>query len=208
MRKVEDLTGRVFGRLTVIERAPSRYKSSYWRCRCECGNVTEHQRGQLLHGTAKSCGCLQREQIAARNAATTTHGLSATRAYGAWKGAMSRCYNVRDDSYSHYGARGIAVCERWHDVRNFFADMGECPAGMSIDRIDVDGNYEPSNCRWATTKEQGRNRRSNDVVTIGGVSRCLSEWAELSGLRQVTLHARIHRYGWTPERAISTPART
>jgi hypothetical protein len=157
-----DLTGQVFGRLTVIrfvETHPT--KGNMWECRCECGNTYTTYTGALRATQTRSCGCLMRDSAAERR---TIHGHSSnrgvrSRTYRIWLSMTNRCRNPKDISYKYYGGRGIEVCQRWHDYRNFLADMGEIPAPLSIDRIDNEGNYEPGNCRTATPKEQMANTR-------------------------------------------------
>ena len=125
--------------------------------------------------------------------------------YQSWQAMKSRCCGPGDQAYSKYGGRGIKVCEKWMRFEGFLEDMGERPDGTSLDRIDNDGNYEPGNCRWATRKQQQRNTRANVMVTFGGESRCVAEWAELFGLNRDTLFCRIFRSGWPVERAMTTP---
>ena len=130
-----------------------------------------------------------------------THGMSRTRTYKIWFGMKKRCKDESSNRFASYGGRGIRVCERWEVFENFLADMGECPAGMSIDRIDTNGNYEPSNCRWASAKEQARNRRYNKLLTANGETKPVAEWAEQLGIDQRVIHLRLKR-GWTEQQAI------
>lgn len=162
-----DLTGQRFGRLTVIEaghRDPKE-RRLYWRCLCDCGNEHVTRGAQLRRGETRSCGCLRVDMGKAK---TLTHGMSRRKTrrkvYGVWATMRRRCDNPGQQSYRLYGGRGIKVCERWHTFENFYADMGDPPAGCSIDRIDPDGDYEPGNCRWATAKEQRANQRPRDAT--------------------------------------------
>lgn len=157
------LVGRKFGRLKVVERRGSnRRHNALWLCICECGKETTVESGKLLGGKTKSCGCLHRDVI-------RTHGKSRTRTYRIWMHMRQRCENPTDPvQWANYGGRGIKVCKRWRSYENFLADMGEAPAGMTLDRIDNDGNYKPGNCRWATRHEQLNNTRRNKFVTING----------------------------------------
>jgi hypothetical protein len=151
-------------------------------------------------GNTRSCGCLYVEQARTMN---LIHGRSHTPGvYSCWSNMMKRCRGVSDP---YYGGRGIKVCDRWHSFENFLADMGERPVGQTIERIDNDGDYEPSNCRWATRKEQSRNQRKNILVTLNGETLCLSEWAERLNINVGTVRSRIKRYGWSSAKALTVP---
>jgi hypothetical protein len=161
-----DITGQRFGRLTVVaEHGWDRgQRMLYWRCLCDCGGETIASHKNLRSGNTKSCGCLRIEMGKAK---TLRHGASRRgdrkKVYGVWATMRARCRYPSQQSYHLYGARGITVCERWQLFDNFYADMGDPPPGYSLDRIDPDGNYEPSNCRWATSKEQRANQRPFDA---------------------------------------------
>jgi hypothetical protein len=151
--------GDVFGRLTIVGDAPRfRNGARRWRCRCECGNETESSDSEMRIGRVRSCGCFRRQRV---RELMTTHGRSGGPTYKCWSSIIQRCTNPKNPSFSYYGGRGIRICERWrNDFALFIADMGPKPTPKhSIDRIDVNGNYEPGNCRWATATQQARNTR-------------------------------------------------
>jgi hypothetical protein len=162
-----NLKGRQFGRLTVIEENGRVHNRKAWLCMCECGNEITLSSNRLLHkeGT-KSCGCL-RSEISASKA--TKHGMAHTRIYEIWSSMKKRCENKKNKNYNRYGGRGIKVCERWREFENFFEDMKEgYEEHLTIDRIDNNGDYEPSNCKWSTQQEQTSNYSRNILVTING----------------------------------------
>jgi hypothetical protein len=135
------------------------------------------------------------------------HGMSHTRVYHVWQAMLQRCENPKAQRYADYGGRGISVCAAWHKFENFFRDMGDRPKGYSIEREDNNGNYEPGNCRWATTKTQMNNQRRSRVIEVNGQRRTLAEWAEYAGLDWFTLRQRLDRCGWDIERALTDPVR-
>jgi hypothetical protein len=189
-----DLTGRQFERLTVLGLGYIR-----WLCRCLCGRETMVRTARLNNGESRSCGCLKLDLLHAR---ATTRDISGTQVYRCWRNMRQRCTNPQRSEYVHYGARGITVCERWESFENFYADMGDPPSGMTLERIDNEGPYSPENCRWATRAEQSRNTRVTRMLTLHGETRPLVEWAERLGVRKGLIHNRL-RSGWSVERALT-----
>lgn len=204
----QDLTGQVFGRLTVIGYAGRIGGSHRWDCHCQCGGLARVRNKDLKGGHTQSCGCLWEETFLG---CRTTHGMTDTKLYRVWAHMKARCHNPKSSVYRYYGGRGVVVCERWQGKEgfaNFLADMGPRPSSAhSIDRIDVNGNYEPGNCRWATKQEQMRNKRSNVTLTFRGETRCAAEWAELLGISYAAIVQRVGKLGWSDERALTTPVR-
>lgn len=202
MDRATDLTGREFGRWVVVEKIGFRNRRTWWFCKCQCGTQRAVRSGNLTSGKSLSCGCLQRELASQK---FTTHGLGGSSALAAIKSAISRYTKKNYQGWEHYGGRGIKVCERWmNDPTLFVADMGEPAPGMSIERVDVNGDYEPSNCTWADVKTQSRNRTSNRIIEYNGEKKCLAEWSELIGIKQTTIDERMKR-GWTVKEAFETP---
>lgn len=173
-----DLSGHKYGRLLVLGRSQKREK--YWCCRCECGAKIEAHHSNLRSGHTKSCGCLKIEKV---RMIRLTHGYTAggrTPEFDVWSGIRKRCNTKTAKDYPNYGGRGIKVCKRWDFFPNFLQDMGPRPTpNHSIDRIDTNGDYEPKNCRWATRKEQNRNRRNTRFVVYKGKRQPLGDVADL-----------------------------
>lgn len=153
-------TGERYGRLLVLRRAGNLCRRPAWLCRCDCGEEVVVDAGRLAYGKTKSCGCFRREIAAIRDRERARHGMSKTRTYRSWASMKTRCTNPRHHKYPLYGGHGVRVSCLWlHSFENFYADLGERPAGKTLDRIDPDGNYQLGNCRWATPLEQRHNRR-------------------------------------------------
>lgn len=191
-----ELTGLRFGRYTVLSEAPKRANwVRYWFCQCDCGNIQEVFQGNLISGKSIGCGCLR-----------VTHGHTGTYVYRVWHGIHSRCKYLSNVGYKDYGGRGISVCERWNDFSSFLADMGYPPSEKhTVDRENSDGPYSPENCRWATRKEQARNRSNNSLITFKDRTLTQVEWAEITGLSTNMIRKRLSR-GWSVESALTTPA--
>lgn len=198
-----DLTGLKFGKLTVIGYAGVIKERSHWFCICDCGNQRSVSGKNLKSNNSKSCGCSQRESTSKRS---RKHCLTNSDEYIAWANMIQRCTNKNNNHYKNYGGRGIMICKKWKEsFENFYADMGEKPSkGHSIDRINVNGNYEPSNCRWATRKEQNRNQRTNRWINVEGCVKTVSEWSERAGVRKDTIYLRLNA-GWSEYEAVMMP---
>ncbi len=209
MGRIVDLQDKVFVRWTVLGRAPSKNRDSYWHCRCECGTERSVKCTDLLRGISRSCGCLQAEEVSHRN---FKHGYTrhARRPpeYTAWRAVKTRCFNSNCQCFGDYGGRGITMCDRWKEsFVAFLDDMGHRPGPeYSLERIDHNGHYEPGNCRWATVTEQSNNRRSNRLITHQGVTRTLKNWSRIKGVSRKAITDRLNR-GWDTERTFGTPSR-
>jgi len=194
-----DFAGKVFGLLTPIKRADVKSKyGTIWIFQCSCGNVVEKVAHRVFKGLTKSCGCYHPPRDISK------HGIHGSTIYRIWCGIINRCCNSKNKRWPDYGGRGIALSPLWRNDPLAFANyLGPRPSpSHSVDRIDVNGDYEPGNVRWADRKTQQRNMRSNVVIKFNGESKCLSEWAEIIGIKQSCLAARIRR-GWSLERAMS-----
>lgn len=156
-----NLKGHRFGNLLVVERDKNFKKAITWKCICDCGNIKTIIGNNLKNGTTKSCGCVRKKITSER---MKTHGKTKTTEYRIWGGMFTRCYNKKVNNYHLYGGRGIKVCDRWSNFQFFLDDMGFRPKNKTLDRINVNGNYEPSNCRWASKKEQGQNKRKTKLI--------------------------------------------
>jgi hypothetical protein len=177
---------QVFNRLTTIERVKVN-NYWHWTCECTCGNIVSVDESALRRGLTQSCGCLQKER-------KTKHGMVGSSEHGIWLGMKQRCSNPKATHYENYGGRGIIVCDEWKEsFAAFFKDMGPRPEGTSIDRIDGTGNYEPSNCRWATQAEQARNKKSNILIPCNGTTLCMEDWADIIGITSGSLKKRLNK---------------
>lgn len=202
----ENLTGMRFGRLVVTDISHSDKSGVYWNCKCDCGSIVTVKSAYLKNGDTKSCGCLKIDTI---SNLTKTHGMSKTGGiYVVWKGMRERCHNTNSDSYKDYGGRGICICEEWEDFSTFrkWAMSNGYFDGckLSIDRIDVNGNYCPENCRFVTSKTQANNTRRNHLLSFNGVTKTISEWSDITGLPQKLIRNRIAVLGWSVEKALTT----
>lgn len=199
-----DLHGQSFGRLSVVKYSgKSKWGYALWECLCTCGITKVVVASSLINGLTTSCGCRKREVI---GDSRRTHGKSRSKTYMIWSGMRKRCENPNVKCWAHYGGRGIKVCERWGAFENFLADMGECPKGHSIERVNNDGNYEPSNCIWADKRTQSMNKRDSHRITFNGVTKTLTEWGEAIGMNSASLRHRLKK-GWPIERALTEPVK-
>lgn len=203
MSKFIDLTGNRYGKLTVISRAKNKKRKTggsrtMWKCQCECGNIITVESSHLKSGHSKSCGCI-----------TKKHGKFGTRIYKIWDSMYQRCYNRNNQAYKNYGGRGITVCDEWlHNFQSFYdwAMSNGYADDLTIDRKDVNGNYEPSNCRWATDVEQHNNTRANRYIEFNGETHTIAEWSRITGINDSTLRSRLGEYKWSIERALTEKA--
>lgn len=198
-----DLTGRKFGRWLVIG-IGHRIKNGEkwligWRCKCECGNEKVVTGGALRSGHSKSCGCFMRNGGSALG-----YSKPMTKEYKAWASIQERCYNPKNKRFKDYGGRGVVLCDRWRDFRNFLIDMGHAPPGFQLERTDNDGNYEKSNCKWASRVEQGNNKRNNRRIEFDGKTQTASQWAMSLNLKVSTIYSRLD-HGWSVKDALTRP---
>lgn len=202
MARLVDLTGNVYGRLTVLSRDGDMYGKVAWPCRCSCGTVLRVSGADLKSGNKSSCGCLKIETIGNLN---RTHGLTNSDEYSIWRKIKDRCFNPNTRNYDDYGGRGISMCDRWRNsFENFYADMGPRPSpDHSIERRNNNEGYSPGNCIWATRVEQARNKRNNQLVQFNGKDVTIAELAELANLNYHLVYKRIVILGWSPEEAVA-----
>jgi len=211
MSKYLDIAGIRFNRLvavSIVGIGPGR--SALWTCNCDCGGSIITRGTFLRSGLSQSCGCLRKEKVSAANRARLLmHGETVggnSRTYRIWANMISRCTNPNSDSYKYYGAKGIKVCEKWRKFSNFLDDMGRAIDSMSIDRVNCDGDYEPDNCRWATSYEQANNKRNSVFLILNGDTKTMSEWSRFTGISVSTIHSRLKK-GWSTNDALTKPVR-
>lgn len=202
-----NLQGKKFGKLTVVSFSHIHGSHAYWNCVCDCGKPRVVCGSAMMTGKTKSCGCIGRE--VSRKRMSTKNGYSKTRVYRIFIGMKLRCYKKTDKDYPRYGGRGITICDEWlKDSRSFvdWALQHGYADDLSIDRIDVNGNYSPENCRWVSAKKQANNRRSNLLITYAGKTLSASEWCAIKGWNRHVIPERL-RKGWSLEKAMNTPLR-
>lgn len=210
MGELHDLTGKKFFRWTVIEKAGNlKSGNATWLCKCDCGTTRIVIGSNLTRGLSKSCGCYNIEKATERiiNTKNTKHGLYNTKLYKVFASMKGRCYNKRDKAYKNYGMRGIKICDEWlNDFMCFYNWSIEngYEEGLSIERLDVNGNYEPSNCKWITLHEQQFNKTDTHYLTYNNETKSIAEWSIETGIPYNTLRGRVRR-GWSDEKSITTP---
>lgn len=198
-----DLKGKRFGNWTVLEKTCDKHSKTAWLCRCDCGTERIILAAHLLNGKRTNCGC--------KRIYPTTHKMTNTRLYRIHQSMLQRCYNPKDKAYRNYGGRGISVCPEWrgeHGFENFakWSSENGYNDSLTIDRINSNGNYEPSNCRWATYEQQENNTSRNHLVTYKGETHTIAEWSKITGINANTLNFRV-RKGWDEDRLFSPPKR-
>lgn len=217
MGKIKDLTGQRFGRLQVVSHQGSnKFQKAIWLCQCDCGNTKVVIGSKLLIGETQSCGCYGIERrTEATKKSNTKHGHKNTNLYDLWHNMKLRCYDKNQPNYKNYGGRGITVCNAWKDDFMSFHDWAKNNGYtgikgdnginiLTLDRIDVNGNYCPENCRWITTQEQANNRRSNRLFTYNNETKTISQWATHFNISKKLVYNRLHN-GWECLRALTTP---
>lgn len=212
MGKFIDRTGQRFGRWLVLERSPKKSadwpkrRIVWWKCQCECGNISEVLSGNLVNGGSISCGCYVKE-----NPPSLRHGHArngrVTKEWTAWSNMKRRCYDPANDDFHTYGGRGITVCDQWlNSFENFLADMGIRPSGLTLNRKNNDGNYEPENCEWATDEVQANNKTSSVFFEIDGKRQTMEQWCREVGKKSDLVWHRL-KAGWNFREALFKPAR-
>lgn len=212
-KRFKDLTGQRFGRLIVLSYAhTNQHGKAIWHCRCDCGNEKDIIGCSLTRGLTKSCGCLHDEKskdnCKVMSNSNKKHEECKTRLYNIWHGMKARCGNPNNTSYEKYGGKGIKVCDEWQDYLSFreWALNNGYSESLTIDRINNNGNYEPSNCRWATIREQENNRTNNVLLTAFGKTQTMSQWAKEKNICKSTLFNRLKK-GWDIEKALNVPSK-
>lgn len=189
-----DLTGKRFGRLTVVRKTKNRNGLTMWLCKCDCGTEKEVRTTHLRSGASKSCGCHQYDHLKTRER-NYPENIRIRRLYYIWRNMLNRCKDKNNIGYKNYGGRGISVCEEWYNYIQFanWALNNGYKDNLTIDRINNNGNYEPSNCKWSTIQEQHNNRRNSRLETINGKTKTVAEWAKEYGLYAKTVYRRLDR---------------
>lgn len=201
-KAINVIPGERYGRLTVVEEVDKVKGKRYFECSCDCGTVKDYRFVSLRSQTIKSCGCLRNEQ---NRIANLSHGMAGNHLYSSWHSMKQRCLNPNAKVYKHYGGRGITICSEWMEFESFmnWALSHGYSENLTIERIDVNGNYEPNNCTWATTKAQSRNRRNNVILEYNGKKMCMEDWAISLGISSASMRKRLKN--WPLGRALTEP---
>lgn len=204
--KAIDIKGQRFGRLVAVEKSPNKRGRTAWKCVCDCGNEIIVTTTDLRRGHTRSCGCIHSERMHG-NKMRETHGDTHTSLYKTWSAMKQRTSNPKTINYELYGGKGVGVCEKWLKYENFkaWATENGYEEGLTLDRIDGNGDYCPENCRWVDWETQQNNRCNNRLITFNGKTQTMSQWAREIGIKPRTLFARIDNKGWSIEKALTTP---
>lgn len=204
MSKFIDITGKRFNKLTVVSLHKKENGKVTWKCICDCGNITYVRGGNLKSGAVKSCGCINHIPK------NRTHGESQTPLYRHWRAMKYRCESPNSHAYKWYGAKGVKVCDEWQTYEGFkkWVEETRPHESYTVERIDVNGDYSPQNCTWIPLSKQPNNRTMNVQITYQGKTMNLSEWCTELHLDYKLIHNRIHKLGWTFEKAVNTPVDT
>jgi hypothetical protein len=200
-KRIEAVPGQRYGNWTVVGLDRTDGHRTWWNVICDCGNATTIRSDSIRLGGSGKCLSCQSNELKKIN---TRHGQSNSVTWRSWKSMRERCAIPTSSAYPNYGGRGIEVCARWEIYENFVADMGERKDGMTLDRIDPNGNYTPENCRWATAKQQSRNKRKTVFLTANDQTKSLADWAEERGVRHITFYKRYDA-GWSDDAIVNTP---
>nr|DAU55976.1 MAG TPA: PVL ORF-50-like family [Caudoviricetes sp.] len=206
MGQFKNISGERFGSLTVISYFGKKNGKSMWRCKCDCGGETISSTSNLMGGRSTSCGCKRKKTCSDRmKSINHKHGGAGTRLFRIWTGMRTRCLNKKDKAYPRYGGRGITICAEWKDDFKKFEEWSLSNGyseELTLDREDNNGPYSPDNCRWATHRQQGNNKRTNTIIQCFGISHTLSEWSEITGIPSGRISSRV-KNGWELEKALS-----
>ena len=195
-KPLNDLIGFKFGSLIVLKLGRKKGNGAWWICQCNCGKQKEIRASDLVQGKINSCGCEHKQRIAK---SITKHGMVNTKTYNSWLSMKSRCNKINE----YYSCRGITYDKRWDSFENFYLDMGEAPENMTLDRVDVNGNYEKSNCRWSTKEQQANNTRANVFIEYNGKKKTIAQWSRELNMNYDKLRSRIIKYKWSLHRAFT-----
>lgn len=210
MSKFKNLAGMRFGKLTavkIVRNCEHKCKSVIWQCKCDCGNIVNVRSSNLINGHTKSCGCIRKEIITNRDKEREIHNDCNSRLYRIWHGMKNRCNNPNTCNYKNYGGKDIKVCQEWEEFIPFreWANSNGYADNLTIDRIDVNGNYCPENCRWVDIKTQNNNTTRNRLLTAFGKTMNVAQWSEKVGIKRGVIYNRIDTYKWDVEKALTTP---